>query len=70
MKKLKDFRAIAKEMIENPRGRTRRLIRRNKREVDELEQRLREFAQTNPDLDVTSLFESEKAEKLKRHMHK
>lgn len=70
MKKLKDFRAIAKELIENPRGRNRKMIRRNKREVDEMEEKLREFAAANPGVDVTTLFESERAEKLKRQMHK
>ena len=46
------------------------MIRRNKREVDEMEEKLREFAAANPGVDVTTLFESERAEKLKRQMHK
>ena len=70
LKKLKDFRAIAKEMIENPKGKSRKLIRRSKRETEELHEKLKEFASANPGVDVTTLFESEKTEKLKREMHK
>ena len=70
MKKLKDFRAIAKEMIENPKGKSRKLIRRSKRETEELHEKLKDFASANPGVDVTQLFESEKTEKLKREMHK
>jgi len=53
LKKLKDFRAVAKEMIENPKGKSRKLIRRSKRETEELHEKLKEFASANPGVDVT-----------------
>ena len=45
LKRLKEFRSIAQELIENPKGRTRRHAssRRTKRETEELYQKLKEY---------------------------
>ena len=72
LKKLKEFRSIAQEMIENPKGKTRRhkSNRRTKRETEELYQKMREFEASNPEVNLTSLFESEALEKSRAQMHK
>lgn len=72
LKRLKEFRSIAQEMIENPKGRTRRHAssRRTKREAEELYQKLKEYQASNPNIDVSSLFETDKADEIRKAMHK
>lgn len=72
LKRLKEFRSIAQEMIENPKGRTRRHAssRRTKRETEELYQKLKEYQASNPNIDVSSLFETDKADEIRKAMHK
>jgi hypothetical protein len=72
LKRLKEFKSIAQEMIENPKGRTRRHAssRRTERETEELYQKLKEYQKQNPNIDVTSLFESEKTDEIRKAMHK
>ena len=61
LKKLKEFRSIAQEMIENPQHKTRRhrSNRRTKRETEELYEKLKAYEAANPGINLTSLFESE-----------
>lgn len=72
LQRLKDFKKIAQELVENPNGRTRRHIssRRTKRETEELYQKLKALERENPDMDLTTLFESHKAEEIRRAMHR
>jgi len=71
-KKLQDFKSVAQEMIENPRGKTRRNVssRRTKRELEELYSKMKAMEGENPDVDLTTLFESSKTENTRREMHK
>lgn len=70
--RLKEFKSIAQEMIENPNGKTRRhqSNRRTKRETEELYQKLKEYQAANPGMDVTALFESHEAERARILQHK
>lgn len=70
--RLKGFKQLAQEMIEDPKGKTRRFEsgRRTKRETEELYEKLKEFQRENPNVDVTQLFENEKADKIARFNHK
>lgn len=72
LKRLKDFRSIAQELIENPKGKTRRHVsgRRTKRETEELYQKLKDYQAENPNIDVASLFENDKIDGIRREMHK
>ena len=72
LKKLKEFRSLAQEMIENPKNKTRRhkSNRRTKRETEELYQKMREFEAANPGVNLTTLFENEELEKSRALMHK
>jgi len=67
-KKLQEFKSVAQEMIENPRGKTRRNVsaRRTKRELEELYSKMRKMEGENPKVDLTSLFESSKTENIRR----
>ena len=71
-KKLQDFKSVAQEMIENPRGKTRRnaSARRTKRELEELYSKMKQMEGGNPNLDLTTLYESSKTENTRREMHK
>lgn len=70
--RLKEFKSLAQEMIENPKGKTRRHIsnRRTKRETEELYHKLKEYEAANPGMDLTTLFESHEAEKARVLQHK
>jgi RNA recognition motif-containing protein len=72
LKRLKDFKSIAQELIENPKGKMRRHVsgRRTKRETEELYEKLKEFQKENPNIDVTSLFENDKLDFIRREQHK
>ena len=70
-RRLKEFKSIAQELIENPRGKTRRhgSSRRTQREQEELYEKIKAFQAENPGVDVSMLFESEQAERAKRLQH-
>ena len=72
LKKLKEFRSLAQEMIENPQHKTRRhkSNRRTKRETEELYEKLKAHEAANPGINLTSLFETEQIEKARLRMHK
>ncbi len=72
LKRLKDFKSIAQELIENPKGKTRRHVsgRRTKRETEELYEKLKDYQKENPNIDVTSLFENDKIDGIRRELHK
>jgi hypothetical protein len=72
LKRLKDFKSIAQELIENPKGKQRRHVsgRRTKRETEELYEKLKDYQRENPHVDVTSLFENDKMDSIRRELHK
>jgi hypothetical protein len=72
LKKLKDFKSLAQEMIENRKYKTRRhaSTRRTKRETEELYAKMKDFQAANPGVDITTLFESEEAERARLRQHK
>ena len=72
VKRLQEFKSIVQELIEKPKYRTRRhqSSRRTKREQEELHERIKALQKANPGLDLTQLFESERAEKARREQHK
>jgi len=72
LQRLKEFRSLAQEMIENPNGKTRRhqSNRRTKRETEELYAKMKEFQAANPGVDISTLFDSEEAERARIRQHK
>jgi hypothetical protein len=70
--RLKEFKSVAREILEDPKFRTRRheSLRRTKREQEELNRKMKAIQKKHPDLDITQLFESEKTERARREMHK
>lgn len=72
IQRLKEFKSIAQEMIENPKGKTRRHSsnRRTQREQEELYEKIKAFQAKHPGVDVSMLFESEQAERVKLIQHK
>ena len=72
LERLKEFKSVAREILEDPKFRTRRheSLRRTKREQEELNRKMRAIQKKHPDLDITQLFESEKTERARREMHK
>jgi len=72
LQRLKEFKQIAQEMIEDPKHKNRRHAssRRTKKEQQELYIKLKEYQVKHPELDVTSLFESHEAERARILMHK
>ena len=59
-------------MIENPKHKTRRhqSQRRTQRETEELYEKLKEYQIQNPTVDVSSLYETYKADRARLNMHK
>lgn len=72
LQRLKEFKSLAQEMIENPKGRTRRhqSQRRTQREVEELYEKLREYQAQHPHMDLSGLFENYEADRARLAMHK
>jgi len=70
--KLKEFRLIAQELIEDPAGGSKRhrSLRRTKREKEELYLKLKEYEKENPGVNLTTLYETEKIEKARIAQHK
>lgn len=71
-KRLQEFKWLAQEILEGRKHKTRRYTsqRRTKREQEELQERMRELQKEYPDLDLTQLFESERAQEARRETHK
>jgi len=67
LKRLAEFKALAQDIIEDKAHRTRRhgALRRNKRETEELYEKLRAYQAKNPSVDITTLFESYEADRAR-----
>lgn len=72
LRKLKAFREIAQELIENPDNVTGQSApnRRFRREREQLVQKLKKFQKEHPEVDITQLFENEKTDRIRRQLHK
>ena len=71
MKKLKDFREMAREVLENPKYIARgEYSQRFEDEEERLNAKIREMQRKDPDTDYTELFETERAELARKAMHK
>lgn len=72
LKKLKEFRELAREVIDNndkPKFGTN-LPKRNQVEEDALNEKIRKLQKENPDIDYTQLFDTERAEAARKAQHK
>ena len=70
-KKLKEFRSFAKEIIENKPNYTRRgRIERTEEEEKRLTLKIRELQEKYPHVDMTQLFDTDRAEDARKALHK
>lgn len=68
---MKEFRKQAQELLENDKYKTRVDDRFRTLKDDEImKEKLREYQKENPNLDLTQLFQTEKAEKARLALHK
>lgn len=71
MKKLKDFRSVARNALDDStRYMAGSMIERSKDEEETLNQKIRELQKENPDVDYTQLFDTERAEGARKAQHK
>jgi len=72
LKKIKDFRDLAREVIDDPsRPKLGALLdKRTTQEERDLDDKIRKMQRENPDLDLTQLFETERAEIARKAQHK
>ena len=72
LKKIKDFRDLAREVIDDPsRPKVGALLdKRTTQEERDLDDKIRKMQRENPDLDLTQLFETERAEVARKAQHK
>ena len=71
LEKYNELRSVLQELVENPKGRTRRHVssKRTKREREELRQKLLEFQKKHPGVSVSSLFSNEETDLLEKKSH-
>jgi hypothetical protein len=72
LKKLKEFRELAREVIDNsdkPKLGTY-FPKRSQAEEEIVNEKIRKLQKENPDIDYTQLFESERAEAARKAQHK
>jgi len=69
LKKLKEFRELAREVIDNS-EKPRLGVKRSQAEEDALNDKIRKLQKENPDIDYTQLFDSERAEAARKAQHK
>lgn len=67
LKRLADFKSMAQEIIENRKHATRRdpSQRRTKRETEELYEKLKQYQIQNPQVDLSSLYETYEADRAR-----
>jgi hypothetical protein len=72
LKKIKDFRDLAREVIDDPsRPKVGAILdKRTTQEERDLDDKIRKMQRENPDLDLTQLFETERAEIARKAQHK
>ena len=72
LKKIKDFRDLAREVIDDPsRPKVGAILdKRTTKEERDLDDKIRKMQRENPDLDLTQLFETERAEIARKAQHK
>lgn len=71
-KKLEEFRKLARDIIEDAPGTTRqgRISDRTKDEEDRLKLKIKELQDKYPHVDMTQLYDTQKAEDARRSLHK
>lgn len=71
MKKLKEFRELARDTIDNSsRHKLRSPVSRTKEEEENVNEKIRQLQRENPDIDYTQLFDTERAEIARKAQHK
>ena len=72
LKKIKDFRGLAREVIDDPsRPKIGALVdKRTTSEEQDLDDKIRKMQREYPDIDLTQLFETERAELARKAQHK
>ena len=71
MKKLKEFRELARDTINNSsRHKLRSPVSRTKEEEENVNEKIRQLQRENPDIDYTQLFDTERAEIARKAQHK
>lgn len=71
-RKLKEFRDFARDIIENKpyRMRQAKMSRRTREEEREVDEKIRKLQKENPSVDLTPLFNSDRADAARKEMHK
>ncbi len=70
MKKLQQFRKLARDHVEDKPYDTRGYYDRTAQEEEDVNEKLRQLQKENPDVDYTQLFDTERAEKVRKTQHK
>ena len=72
LKKIKEFKALAREVIDDPaKPKLGSLVdKRTSQEERDLDDKIRKMQRENPDLDLTQMFETERAEVARKAQHK
>jgi hypothetical protein len=71
LKKLKEFRELARDTIDNSsRHKLRSPVSRTKEEEENVNEKIRQLQRENPDIDYTQLFDTERAEIARKAQHK
>lgn len=69
---MKEYRELARNVIEDKKynARTVEAYGRNASEEEALNERIRELQKQNPNMDLTQLFDTERAEQARKAQHK
>ena len=70
MKKVKEFREMARTVIEGDKYKDRSWVPRNEAEEEKLNEKIRQLQKEHPEIDYTQLFETERAEQVRKEQHK
>jgi hypothetical protein len=71
LKKLKEFRTVARDAIDkSERFSGASMIQRTPEQEEALNEKIRELQRQNPNVDYTQLFDTERAETVRKAQHK
>jgi hypothetical protein len=71
LKKLKEFRELARDTIDNSsRHKLHSPVSRTREEEEIVNEKIRQLQRENPDIDYTQLFDTERAESARKAQHK
>ncbi|CDW82520.1 UNKNOWN [Stylonychia lemnae] len=70
LKRIEKFKQLARDLIENDPKESRKNIGRNQKQEDIVNDKIRQLQKENPDIDFTQLFDTERAELVRKNQHK